>query len=82
MLTSPPFPESFFPTDNVLIVNCSVSWSSGGLNSIVCAFRKTFPPFPELLSKEKELESRDSVLISRPACRKIVPPFPELLSQA
>ena len=26
MLTSPPFPEAFVPTENVLILSCSASW--------------------------------------------------------
>ena len=39
MFTSPPFPESFVPIENVMIASCSVFAPSGGLNFIVSAFR-------------------------------------------
>ena len=61
MLMSPPFPESFVPTENVLIDNGCASPYSGELNLIVSALRDIDPPFPEtpssLRAREKELIS-------------------------
>ena len=67
MLTSPPFPESFSPTENVLIDSCCMSPSSGfsgGLNFIVSAIRDITPPFPELPESGLEKELKNSVLMS------------------
>ena len=46
MLTFPPLPEFFSPTENVLIVSFPVFSSPGGL--IFFAFSVISPPFPEV----------------------------------
>ena len=84
MFRSPPSPESFVPTENVLIPNFSTSSTSscsGGLiNSIPSAETDMFPPFPELPSSEAEKELSPPVVMLPSAETDIFPPFPELPS--
>ena len=66
MLTSPPFPELFLPSENVKILSSSALFLSalfllvdsggGGLNFIVFASSFMAPPFLELLLSELETE--------------------------